>query len=292
MAEKIEEVKAEIVKTDSDLNTENLPQDMDQWEKKDMVAYREKIRYAVEHGVLPSTLIDDKVNHKISETKLDEVLARIAFGKSLNINSAKLAIERTMVVNGSITIWGEALSAIIYQSGLMEFKEETFDAQTMTAYCTIKRKDMAKPETRSFSAEDAQIAGLWGKNVWAKYPRRMLMARARTYAFKDIFPDVLNGLTTTEEAQEIAQNDVMSDYSRALVQPVVKKAETVGEGVISIDYTPIETIQEQISGITTQEELVQTFMKVKDTVNPAKLTALREVFRQKRETLEQEKSEQ
>ena len=287
----VEEIKTEIVKSETDLNPENLPQDMENWGKNDMLMFREKIRYAVEHGILPATLIDDKVNHKISETKLDEVMARISFGRSLGINSAKLAIEKTMVVNGSMTIWGDALPAIIYQSGLMEYKEETFDSETMTAYCTIKRKDMSKPETRSFSAEDAQIAGLWGRNVWAKYPKRMLAMRARTYAFRDIFPEVLQGMVTTEEAQEIAQQDVMNDYSKALVQPVVRRAvEPVKEDVVAIEYMPLESIQQQVSAITDEQELVKVYMEVKDSIDPKKATTLRDIFKQRKEQIRQEVS--
>lgn len=287
--EEIEEVQTEVIKSEAELPPESLPQGMENWEKKDMVAYREKIRYAVEHGVLPASLIDDKVNHKVSEGKLDEIIARIAFGDSLGIRSAKLAIEKTMVVNGSITIWGEALSAIVYQSGLMEYKEETFDRETMTAYCTIKRKDMSRAETRSFSMEDAKIAGLWGRNVWAKYPVRMLMARARTYAFKDIFPEILNGLITTEEAQEIARQDVIGEYSSALVQPVVKKhVEPVKEDVVAIEYTPLATVQEQVNAISQEDELVKFFFDVKNKVDPKETVQLKEMFKQRKQELKEQ----
>lgn len=280
--EEVEEVTTEVVKCEKEIDAEKMPVDMENWKKNEMVDYREKIRYAVEHGILPASLIDDKINHKISEVKLDEVLARISFGRSLGITSAKLAIEKTMVVNGSMTIWGDALPAIIYQSGLMEFKEETFDATTMTAICTIKRKDMSRAETRTFSMEDAKIAGLWGKNVWAKYPKRMLQMRARTFAFRDIFPDVLQGMITTEEAMELAQQDVMNDYSKALVQPVVKHVEPVKEDVIAIDYTPLTEVQDMLQQLNTKEELLDYFAKVKTQIKTAETSQLLEMFRQRK----------
>ena len=43
---------------------------------------------------------------------------------------------------------------------------------------------------------------LWGKNVWKSYPDRMLQMRARGFALRDSFPDVLKGLITREEAQD------------------------------------------------------------------------------------------
>jgi hypothetical protein len=45
-------------------------------------------------------------------------------------------------------------------------------------------------------------AGLWTKTVWASYPKRMLKYRARAYALRDIFPDVLEGLYLKEEIEE------------------------------------------------------------------------------------------
>lgn len=283
----VEEVKAEIVKSEKDLETDNLSTEMSDWNKEQMIAYREKLRFAIEHGVLPANLIDDKVNHKVSEQKLDEAIARISYGKSLNM-SPKLALTNTMIVNGNMTIWGDALPAVIYQSGLMEYKEETFDATTMTAICTIKRKDMSKPETRTFSMEDAKIAGLWGKNVWAKYPKRMLQQRARTYAFRDIFPDVLQGMITTEEAQEIANNDdVISSYSKVLANPVVKHVETVKEEVLAIEYTPLSEVQEMLQSITSKEDLTKYFFEVKQKVKTSDTSQLRDLFKLRKAELDE-----
>jgi len=54
-----------------------------------------------------------------------------------------------------------------------------------------------------FSVEDAKRAGLWGKQgPWQAYPKRMLQMRARGFALRDAYPDVLKGLITTEEAQD------------------------------------------------------------------------------------------
>jgi len=54
-----------------------------------------------------------------------------------------------------------------------------------------------------FSVEDAKRAGLWGKQgPWQAYPKRMLQMRARGFALRDAYPDVLKGLISTEEAQD------------------------------------------------------------------------------------------
>ena len=70
------------------------------------------------------------------------------------------------------------------------------------AVCVAKRKGR-KPVTARFSVEDAKRAGLWGKQgPWSAYPKRMMQMRARGFALRDAFPDVLKGMITVEEAQD------------------------------------------------------------------------------------------
>ena len=58
-----------------------------------------------------------------------------------------------------------------------------------------------KPVVAKFSVEDAKRAGLWGKTgPWQAYPKRMMQMRARGFALRDAFADVLKGLMTVEEA--------------------------------------------------------------------------------------------
>ena len=278
----------DLEKTDMELDANSLPVDMENWNKNQLCEYREKLRFCFEHGVLPARYVDDKVNNKISEQKLDEAMACISYGLSLGLG-AKVALEKTMVVNGQMTIWGEALASIIYRSGLMEYKKEYFIEETSTAVCEVKRKDQTQPEIRTFSLQDAKIAGLLGKGVWAKYPKRMLAKRACTYAFRDVFPDVLQGLITTEEAMEINQNDVLSEYSNVIAQPVVKKVEPakVVEDVTAIEYTPIETVDEMLKNITNVDELGILFKDLKPKVNSSEQEALVNLFKKRKQELKE-----
>ena len=74
-----------------------------------------------------------------------------------------------------------------------------------TGKCVICRRGEA-PRTFTFSLEDAKRAGLLdrarGSSPWATYPDRMLIMRARGFALRDVFPDVLRGLITAEEAED------------------------------------------------------------------------------------------
>jgi hypothetical protein len=68
-----------------------------------------------------------------------------------------------------------------------------------TAICRAKRR--GEPEqVRRFSIEDQKTAGLFGKaGPHTQYPKRMRQLRARAFALRDVFADVLRGIPQTEE---------------------------------------------------------------------------------------------
>jgi hypothetical protein len=69
----------------------------------------------------------------------------------------------------------------------------------------VKRKGH-EPHRVEFSIEDAKRAGLLGKSgPWQQYTARMLTLRARAFALRDKFADVLKGLSMAEEAMDIPQ---------------------------------------------------------------------------------------
>jgi hypothetical protein len=113
------------------------------------------------------------------------------------------AVQRIAVINGRPSIWGDAALGLARASGLLEHITETVEGEgdNRAAHCAVKRKG-EDPVTRSFSVEDAKTAGLWTKGgPWKQYPERMLQMRARGFALRDAFPDVLGGLYLAEELQ-------------------------------------------------------------------------------------------
>jgi hypothetical protein len=95
--------------------------------------------------------------------------------------------------------------ALVQASPVCEDVEEFFEGQgtpNPVAVCVAKRKGRT-PVTVRFSVEDAKRAGLWAKQgPWTAYPKRMMQMRARGFALRDAFPDVLKGMITAEEAQD------------------------------------------------------------------------------------------
>ena len=110
------------------------------------------------------------------------------------------AMQNIAVINGRPAIWGDAMLAIVRGSGLLE--RITEDPTDAGCTCTVKRK--GEPEVvRTFTLEDAKRAGLAGKQgPWQQHPKRMMQMRARAFALRDVFPDVLRGLPVAEEVMD------------------------------------------------------------------------------------------
>ena len=95
----------------------------------------------------------------------------------------------------------ESSWARVLASGLVESWTAECDGDKATV--TIRRKGMAEPIVSVYTMDDAKKAGLVkaGSN-WEKYSKRMLLARARGFALKDGFADVLKGLSIAETRDE------------------------------------------------------------------------------------------
>jgi hypothetical protein len=112
------------------------------------------------------------------------------------------AIQSIAVKNGRPSVWGDVALALVRGSGLCETVYEGVegDGDKRVGFCEVCRKG-EKPQRREFTVAQAKQAGLWGKaGPWQAYADRMLQLRARGFALRDVFPDVLRGLVTAEEA--------------------------------------------------------------------------------------------
>ena len=141
------------------------------------------------------------------------------------------ALQRMALVEGKLTLWGDGALALVLKSGLCTsitewmglgeqdgltkengvetpIRDMTFDPlmqkreDDWIAFCEVTRAHWSKPIRRSFSVFDAKRAGLWKKEgPWLDYPKRMLQMRARAFALRDAFADVLGGLYVREEIE-------------------------------------------------------------------------------------------
>lgn len=152
----------------------------------------------------------------IEETKNNVLIAMLHL-HSIGVNPIA-QLHNIAVIQGRPVIWGDLLKALALKSGLlvdykMEIKKEK---DNITAICTVKRRNPnGEPLTfiGKFSYKDAQRAGLLSKESWKKYPIRMLENRARAFALRDAFPDILGGLGLREELEDELVNEPSDEIS-------------------------------------------------------------------------------
>jgi hypothetical protein len=116
------------------------------------------------------------------------------------------ALQSIAVINGRPSIWGDGAIGLVRGSGLCEYVRERIDGSDdeRVAVCEAKRKNETEPVIGRFSVAQAKRAGLWTKaGPWKDYPERMLQMRARAFALRDGFADVLRGLHIAEEIADI-----------------------------------------------------------------------------------------
>jgi hypothetical protein len=125
------------------------------------------------------------------------------------------AIQNTAIINGRPGFFGDLFLAVIMnsdvylkhveyylvkgekRSGLLP---EDWKHDDTCAVCTFWRRGQDEPTTRQFSVADAKLANLLKKpGPWTEYPSRQLQMRARGFAGRDCFPDVLKGMSRPAE---------------------------------------------------------------------------------------------
>lgn len=141
---------------------------------------------------------------KAYQGKAQDIMVCVQWGYEIGLAPMQ-ALQNIAVINGKPSVYGDAAMALVQASPVCEDIEEYFEGEgtpNPVAVCVAKRKGR-KPVVAKFSVEDAKRAGLWGKQgPWQAYPKRMMQMRARGFALRDAFPDVLKGLITAEEAAD------------------------------------------------------------------------------------------
>ena len=182
-----------------------------------------------------------------------DIVIALQMGQELGLKPMQ-ALQNIAVINGRPSLWGDAVLAVCRQSPEFEYIKEEYLPDTKTYVCRVKRRN--EPEfTQTFSEADTKLARLWGKEgPWTMYPRRMLQMRARGFALRDAFPDLLRGILIREEAEDLPRERV--DYSNV--------GETIEGYVVSesIDESQLSIINELLVESGTNEENFCNYLNV------------------------------
>lgn len=232
---------------------------------------RERVRFLINAGIYPQKFLMQKNGIKtatVTEENLNKALGLIMFGKSLGLTEP-MSVNNLANINGRMAMDVMTMATLVYKSGLMVDKRETFDEETMTATCYVKRKGMESGETRTFSLDDAKAAGLTGSAVWNNYTKDMLAKRALSRALRSVFPDVVNGLISDVEASdgEYSNNNASSHQ---IQETKTKNQKEEPKEPLALEESSADLLTEALNMVQsskTMEELVEVFQTENSKLN-------------------------
>lgn len=183
---------------------------------------------------------DSDIVPKEYKGKPGNILVAIQMGNEVGLQPMQ-ALQSISVINGKATIWGDAALALCMNHDSFEWHDEKIiqDAQgNHKAYCIVKRKGHEPyGADKPYSVEDAKKAGLWGKDIWQKYPKRMLQMRARGFSLRDKFPDALKGLYIREEVMDY--EEIHQSNGTTLAQEKLKNTKGSRADILADIINPV-----------------------------------------------------
>lgn len=167
--------------------------------------------------------------------KPGDILVAVQHGAELGMPALQ-SLQSICVINRRPCLWGDAVLALVRNSGKLQFIMERTASESWEVKqgsCTVQRVGDPEPVTRTFSYAEAENAGLvarakgqGGNGTWITYPGRMLQMRARSWALRDVFPDVLKGLRVREEEEDVPKDAEVIGISSVDVLKRLRERET------------------------------------------------------------------
>ena len=157
-----------------------------------MLATAEKV---LKSGFLPTSI-------KTPEQALTIMLT----GQELGIKPMH-ALRCINVIQGKPVLSSELqLSLFLKNGGDVKWIESTAEK----AVIELKRQGSDHWHRETFTIQDAQRAGLTGKDIWKKYPKALLKARVTSSGLRAVAPDVQMGVYDPEELESIEVPEIVT----------------------------------------------------------------------------------
>lgn len=138
--------------------------------------------------------------------KPSDVLLVLLTGRGLGIDPM-VALRECHPIDGRVTVSPKLRLAIVRDRGLGQIWPDPENNDDQAIWYGRRADQPDTVFTGRYSKEDAQRAGLQGKDNWKKYPRQMLQWRALGYLLDQAFPEVGTGLYGADELGAITDEE-------------------------------------------------------------------------------------
>jgi len=192
-------------------------------------------------GLVPSAL----------RGKPDDILLILLWSNELGIGAAQ-GLAGIHVIDGKAGLSAEMIIALVHRHPSCVYFRLVESTEERATYETI-REGSPEPTTLTWTIEDAQRAGLLGKQNWKKYPAEMLRARAAKGLGKAEYPDVLLGVVTQDELE----NDIAPTAPPpASPAPIAQIAEAEDAEFSESEEAPsVQTFVDELARCTDPDDL-------------------------------------
>lgn len=137
---------------------------------------------------------------KSMQGKMPDVLVTILAGQEMGL-SPMASLRNFHVVEGRPLLSADGMVALVLGSGKAAYFRRSAESDTSVTYETLRRGE-DKVRTCTWTSEMIKRAGLNTKDNHRLFGRQMLAARAKAELARDVYPDVLAGCYTQDEAAD------------------------------------------------------------------------------------------
>lgn len=130
-----------------------------------------------------------------------DVLLATMTGRELGLTTMQ-SVRSLHVIEGKVGLSSELLLALVKRRAECKFLRVVESTDKICIMQTQREGD-PEPTTMSYSMEQASRAGLAGKDNWKKHPEAMLRARCASAICRAVYPDLLMGVYSDDEIDEI-----------------------------------------------------------------------------------------
>ena len=164
----------------------------------------------------------------------EQALVIAMAGRDLGFSYTQ-ALRAFHVLKGKPTLSADGMVAAVLARGICEYFRPLEVTETSATWET--RRAGNEPVRYTFTMADAERAGIVS-DMYRKHPKRMLSARCKAYLARDVYPEVLMGLITDDEAAEIERRNVAPQPTPQSAPVIVAQVQATGFD----DETPARNI--------------------------------------------------
>lgn len=154
----------------------------------------------------------------------EQALVIAMAGRDLGFSYTQ-ALRAFHVLKGKPTLSADGMVAAVLARGICEYFRPVEVTETSATWETQRKGN--EPVRYTFTMVDAERAGIVS-DMYRRHPKRMLSARCKAYLARDVYPEVLMGLITDDEATEIERRVSAPQPTPQPVPVIVAQVQATG----------------------------------------------------------------